>query len=276
VSALSECQVAQLLRNAGFPARLVTQFSSFFDFYLYFVFAQCYSHDGLYRQVWVWFLMLRNKSQYWRNWSNFLFLYNFFVFFCKQSILICDTSLRITVFSKSTPTGGALVVRNQSTLRLFVIEWSSLRRPDSCFSTQIQRLSRNLSIVVWLSSQQYSFSDSMNQTRFHFSNSKNQIKEHEEKVFQNRLVVQRLDKIFCITVANCALIVYHQQGFNGWYGYRKHKSECDHYHINCWANIWLFKFFAFSLISLITSKLFVLNEGNKGFRFLIPDLSSLT
>jgi|TARA_B110000037_G_C17040249_1_gene473357 hypothetical protein len=27
--------------------------------------------------------------------------------------------------------------------------------------------------------------------------------------------------------------VYRQQGYTAWYGYQYHKSECDHYTINC-------------------------------------------
>jgi hypothetical protein len=31
----------------------------------------------------------------------------------------------------------------------------------------------------------------------------------------------------CQANANCAHLVYKQQGFNAWYGYKAHKSECD-------------------------------------------------
>ncbi len=37
----------------------------------------------------------------------------------------------------------------------------------------------------------------------------------------------------CQTNANCAYIVWSQQGFNAWYGYQNHKSTCDNYPIPC-------------------------------------------
>ena len=37
----------------------------------------------------------------------------------------------------------------------------------------------------------------------------------------------------CQYNTNCAYIVWKQQGYNAWYGYQKHKSECDSYKINC-------------------------------------------
>jgi len=37
----------------------------------------------------------------------------------------------------------------------------------------------------------------------------------------------------CQTNANCAYRVYKEQGFNAWYGYQYHKSECDNYKLNC-------------------------------------------
>jgi lipocalin len=37
----------------------------------------------------------------------------------------------------------------------------------------------------------------------------------------------------CQTNTNCAYIVWKQQGYTAWYGYQKHKSECDTYKINC-------------------------------------------
>ena len=37
----------------------------------------------------------------------------------------------------------------------------------------------------------------------------------------------------CQTNTNCAYIVWKQQGYTAWYGYKNHKSECDNYKINC-------------------------------------------
>ncbi len=37
----------------------------------------------------------------------------------------------------------------------------------------------------------------------------------------------------CQTNANCAYTVWKQQGYNAWYGYKNHKSECDNYKISC-------------------------------------------
>lgn len=37
----------------------------------------------------------------------------------------------------------------------------------------------------------------------------------------------------CQYNTNCAYIVWKQQGYTAWYGYQKHKSECDSYKINC-------------------------------------------
>ena len=37
----------------------------------------------------------------------------------------------------------------------------------------------------------------------------------------------------CQYNTNCAYIVWKQQGYTAWYGYTKHKSECDLYTINC-------------------------------------------
>lgn len=37
----------------------------------------------------------------------------------------------------------------------------------------------------------------------------------------------------CQSNTNCAYIVWKQQGYTAWYGYQKHKSECDSYKINC-------------------------------------------
>jgi lysozyme C len=37
----------------------------------------------------------------------------------------------------------------------------------------------------------------------------------------------------CQTNANCAYTVWKQQGYNAWYGYKNHKTECDKYKINC-------------------------------------------
>lgn len=37
----------------------------------------------------------------------------------------------------------------------------------------------------------------------------------------------------CQYNTNCAYIVWKQQGYTAWYGYQKHKTECDTYKINC-------------------------------------------
>jgi lysozyme C len=37
----------------------------------------------------------------------------------------------------------------------------------------------------------------------------------------------------CQSNANCAYTVWKQQGYNAWYGYKNHKSECDNYKLNC-------------------------------------------
>ena len=37
----------------------------------------------------------------------------------------------------------------------------------------------------------------------------------------------------CQYNTNCAYVVWKQQGYTAWYGYQKHKSECDSYKINC-------------------------------------------
>ena len=37
----------------------------------------------------------------------------------------------------------------------------------------------------------------------------------------------------CQRNANCAYIVWKQQGYNAWYGYKNHKTECDNYRLNC-------------------------------------------
>ena len=37
----------------------------------------------------------------------------------------------------------------------------------------------------------------------------------------------------CQYNTNCAYIVWKQQGYTAWYGYQKHKAECDTYKINC-------------------------------------------
>jgi len=37
----------------------------------------------------------------------------------------------------------------------------------------------------------------------------------------------------CLKNTNCAYIVWKQQGYTAWYGYRNHKTECDNYKINC-------------------------------------------
>jgi len=37
----------------------------------------------------------------------------------------------------------------------------------------------------------------------------------------------------CQNNANCAYTVWKQQGYNAWYGYKYHKTECDNYKLNC-------------------------------------------
>ena len=37
----------------------------------------------------------------------------------------------------------------------------------------------------------------------------------------------------CQYNTNCAYIVWKQQGYTAWYGYQKHKAECDAYKVNC-------------------------------------------
>ena len=37
----------------------------------------------------------------------------------------------------------------------------------------------------------------------------------------------------CQKNTNCAYKVYREQGYNAWYGYQYHKSECDSYKVNC-------------------------------------------
>jgi lysozyme C len=37
----------------------------------------------------------------------------------------------------------------------------------------------------------------------------------------------------CQTNTNCAYVVWKQQGYTAWYGYKSHKTECDNYKINC-------------------------------------------
>jgi lysozyme C len=37
----------------------------------------------------------------------------------------------------------------------------------------------------------------------------------------------------CQANAKCAYTVWKQQGYNAWYGYKYHKTECDSYKINC-------------------------------------------
>jgi lysozyme C len=37
----------------------------------------------------------------------------------------------------------------------------------------------------------------------------------------------------CQTNTNCAYIVWKQQGYTAWYGYKNHKSECDNYRAPC-------------------------------------------
>jgi apolipoprotein D and lipocalin family protein len=37
----------------------------------------------------------------------------------------------------------------------------------------------------------------------------------------------------CQTNSNCAHKIWKQQGYNAWYGYKYHKTECDSYKVNC-------------------------------------------
>jgi lipocalin len=37
----------------------------------------------------------------------------------------------------------------------------------------------------------------------------------------------------CQSNSNCAYKVWKEQGYNAWYGYKYHKSECDTYKVNC-------------------------------------------
>lgn len=37
----------------------------------------------------------------------------------------------------------------------------------------------------------------------------------------------------CQTNSNCAYKVWKQQGYNAWYGYKYHKTECDSYKVSC-------------------------------------------
>jgi len=37
----------------------------------------------------------------------------------------------------------------------------------------------------------------------------------------------------CQSNSNCAYKVWKQQGYNAWYGYKSHKTECDSYKVNC-------------------------------------------
>lgn len=37
----------------------------------------------------------------------------------------------------------------------------------------------------------------------------------------------------CQANTNCAYTVWKQQGYTAWYGYQKHKTECDSYKLNC-------------------------------------------
>lgn len=37
----------------------------------------------------------------------------------------------------------------------------------------------------------------------------------------------------CQANAKCAYTVWKQQGYNAWYGYKSHKTECDSYKLNC-------------------------------------------
>jgi len=37
----------------------------------------------------------------------------------------------------------------------------------------------------------------------------------------------------CQSNSNCAYKVWKEQGYNAWYGYKYHKSECDSYKVNC-------------------------------------------
>lgn len=37
----------------------------------------------------------------------------------------------------------------------------------------------------------------------------------------------------CQSNSNCAYTVWKQQGYNAWYGYKNHKTECDNYKVSC-------------------------------------------
>jgi lysozyme C len=37
----------------------------------------------------------------------------------------------------------------------------------------------------------------------------------------------------CQYNTNCAYVVWKQQGYTAWYGYKNHKSECDSYKLSC-------------------------------------------
>lgn len=37
----------------------------------------------------------------------------------------------------------------------------------------------------------------------------------------------------CQSNTNCAYKIWKQQGYNAWYGYKYHKTECDSYKVNC-------------------------------------------
>jgi lysozyme C len=37
----------------------------------------------------------------------------------------------------------------------------------------------------------------------------------------------------CQKNTNCAYKVWKEQGFNAWYGYQYHKTECDNYKVSC-------------------------------------------
>lgn len=37
----------------------------------------------------------------------------------------------------------------------------------------------------------------------------------------------------CQKNTNCAYRVYKEQGYNAWYGYQYHKTECDNYQVSC-------------------------------------------
>jgi lysozyme C len=37
----------------------------------------------------------------------------------------------------------------------------------------------------------------------------------------------------CQSNTNCAYTVWRQQGYNAWYGYKNHKTECDSYKVSC-------------------------------------------